>query len=65
MMNNACQAIATAKQSPKYFRLRSIHALKSEEKSACTDEAEKATSRQGTAQRTDSWIMEETPWPVE
>jgi hypothetical protein len=65
MMNNACHAIPTAKQSPKYFRLRSIHAVKSEDKSTYAEEAEKATYSQGTAKRTHSWIMEDTPSPVD
>ena len=65
MMNNACQAIAAAKHSPKILRLRSHHAVNGPGTSIRIDDAAKARYKQGTAHLTDGWIMEETPAPVD
>ena len=56
--------MAAAKHRPKYLRLRSSQRLNAPGNSLWMAEAANATYSQGTAQRTDSWIMSETPGPV-
>ena len=64
-MNSACQAIAAAKHSPKIFRLRNHHRVKGPGNSFCIEDAAKARYSQGIAHLTDSWIMEDTPAPLD
>ena len=52
--------MAAAKESPMNFRLRKIQRPNKPGKSTLTEDAAKATNNKGTAQRTESWIIEET-----
>ena len=65
MINSACHAIAAAKHSPKIFRLRNSHRLNGPDNSARIEDAAKARYSEGIAHRTEIWIMEETPGPVD
>ena len=55
--------MAAAKHRPMYLRLRSSQRLKCPGNSTCREDAAKAMYSQGTEQRTESWIMAETPGP--
>ena len=64
-MNAACHAIATAKQSPIYFRLRSHHIGNGPGNSIWTEDAATTRNMNGTAHRTENPIIDDTPAPVD
>src|SRR5210317_144069 len=64
-MKNPCHAIAAAKHKPRNFLLRDSQRPSGPGQRICTDEAAKARSNQGTAQRTEAWIIAETAGPLE
>ena len=52
--------MAAAKQSPTILRLRKSQRLNELGKTVWSEDAAKARYTNGTAQRTENWIMEET-----
>lgn len=64
-MNKPCQAIATAKHKPTYFRLRSNHAENGPRNNVWAADAATTRYMKGTAQRTENEIISDTPAPVD
>ena len=64
-MNKPCQAMATAKHIPIYFRLRSNHIGNGPGNSVCTEDMATTRNMKGTAQRTEKPIIVDTPAPVD
>ena len=60
-----CHAIAAAKHRPTYLRLRNIQMPNGPGNIFWTDDAANAMNNSGTAQRTESWIIEETAGPLD
>ena len=64
-MNKPCHAIATAKHIPIYFRLRNHHIGKGPGNRVWTDDAATTRNMNGTANRTENPIIDDTPAPVD
>lgn len=60
-MKSNCHAIPAAKHKPMMRRLRSSQRLNELGKTTTSEEAANAINNQGTARRTENWIIDDTP----